>query len=76
MVDFAPGSDAEKDFEALVSWLEEVHKPQAPLVELANSQGSRAAELAKRVKAQSEASHNPSVIGRINPIEEFDDTKF
>ena len=67
VVDFAPGSDAEKDFEALVSWLEEVHKPQPPMVELANSQGSRAAELARRVQAQSEASHNPSVIGRINP---------
>jgi chromosome partitioning protein len=71
--EFAPGSDAESDFEALVNWLESIHEEEAPIVEVANGAGSRAAELALRVGSQS---RQADIIGRIQPKEENDGAKF
>ena len=65
--EFAPGSEAEKDFESLVDWLEEVYTPPTPIVEIASGTGGRAAELAQRV-ASIQKQHSP-VIGRITPQE-------
>ena len=75
IVDFAPGSDAEQDFEALVGWLEDVSVSQQPIVELSNASSNRAAELAKRMSAQS-VETSADVIGKIMPSEEKDVTKF
>ena len=47
--DFAPGSEAERDFEALVQWLEDIYTPPPPIVEVTAIHGGRAAELALRV---------------------------
>jgi chromosome partitioning protein len=49
--DFAPGSEAEQDFEDLVQWLEEIYTPPTPIVEVGDGLGGRAAELALRVGA-------------------------
>jgi len=68
--DFAPGSEAEKDFESLVNWLEEVYSPPAPIIEIAAGQGSRAAELAMRVGSFEENRQDSAVIGRISPDED------
>ena len=76
VIDFAPGSDAEKDFEELVSWLEEINIPQQPIVETSQSQGNRAAELARRVRENSTLSDDSPIIGRISPTEGYDDAKF
>ncbi len=76
VVDFAPGSDAEKDFESLVSWLEEINVKQQPIVETTPIQGGRAAELARRVRENAAISQDSPVIGKITPTEKFDGTKF
>jgi chromosome partitioning protein len=82
--DFAPGSEAEKDFEALVQWLEEQYTPPPPIVEVVAGSGGRAAELARRVGAfsalpephkTSQEGQSP-VIGRINPEEKSNATEF
>ncbi len=50
VVEFAPGSEAERDFEALATWLEECRRDVTPTVEVPEqAAGSRAAELARRV---------------------------
>jgi chromosome partitioning protein len=73
VIDFAPNSEADHDFEALVSWLEEIYTPPALLVEIASSGGGRAAELARRVGTFAQDDSNaamppsPSVVGRIMP---------
>ncbi|MBT4531123.1 MAG: ParA family protein [Phycisphaerae bacterium] len=73
--EFAPGSEAESDFTALVQWLEEIYLPPSPIVEVAAGTGSRAAELALRVGSLSKLSQ-PDIIGRIHPEETNDGTKF
>jgi chromosome partitioning protein len=72
--DFAPESEADKDFEALVQWLEDIYIP-TPIVEVTQAQGGRAAELARRVGAFSGMQQSP-VIGRINPQEGSDASEF
>ena len=76
VIDFAPGCEAEHDFEALVSWLEEIYAPPNPIVEVAEGAGGRAAELARRVNAFSIKSEDSPIIGRITPEQELDGTKF
>lgn len=49
VIEFAPGSEADSDFEALVAWLEEIYTPETPIVEVKTGGSSRAAELARRV---------------------------
>ena len=49
VIDFAPDSEAEHDFEALVGWLEEIYVAPNPIVEITEGVGGRAAELARRV---------------------------
>ncbi len=73
--EFAPGSEAESDFTALVQWLEEIYLPPSPIVEVAAGTGSRAAELALRVGSHSRLSQ-PDIIGRIHPEETSDGTEF
>ena len=75
VIDFAPGSEAEHDFEALVGWLEEIYSIPHPIVEVANG-GGRAAELARRVSEFSSKREDSPIIGRISPDEELDGTKF
>lgn len=75
VIDFAPGSEAEHDFEALVGWLEEIYTIPNPIVEVATG-GGRAAELARRVNEFSTKSEDSPIIGRISPTEELDGTKF
>ena len=72
--EFAPGSEAERDFEALIEWLEEMYTPPAPIIEVTTGVGRRAAELARRVGTFSESQQSP-VIGRINPEENRDGTE-
>ncbi|MBC8309340.1 MAG: ParA family protein [Planctomycetes bacterium] len=72
--DFAPDSEAERDFEALAQWLEDIYAPPVPIVEVASESGGRAAELARRVGTLSLTQGSP-VIGRIIPTEDKDDTK-
>jgi len=72
--EFAPGSEAERDFEALIQWLEEMYTPPAPIIEVSVGVGGRAAELARRVGTFSE-SQQSSVIGRITPEENRDGTE-
>ena len=72
--EFAPGSEAERDFEDLVQWLEDIYTPPAPIVEVASGHGSRAAELALRVASFSK--QQSPVIGRITPQEGNDASKF
>ena len=76
VIDFAPGCEAEHDFEALVSWLEEIYAAPNPIVEVAEGAGGRAAELARRVNAFSIKSEDSPIIGRITPEQELDGTKF
>ncbi len=76
VINFAPCSEAERDFERLVSWLEEIYVPPTPLVEVATSCGGRAAELARRVGTHTEAKDDSPVVGRITPFENRDATKF
>ncbi|MDP7004891.1 MAG: ParA family protein [Phycisphaerales bacterium] len=76
VIDFAQGSEADQDFESLVCWLEEIYSPPAPIVQIADSGGGRAAELARRVGLFSLDSQSPSVVGRITPTENPDVTKF
>jgi chromosome partitioning protein len=76
VIDFAPGCEAEHDFEALVSWLEEIYAAPNPIVEVAEGAGGRAAELARRVNAFSAKSEDSPIIGRITPEQELDGTKF
>ncbi len=76
VIDFAPGSEAEHDFEALVGWLEEIYAAPNPIVEVADGTGGRAAELARRVKTISTQSEESPIIGRISPEQELDGTKF
>ena len=75
VIDFAPGSEAERDFEALVGWLEEIYAVPNPIVEVATG-GGRAAELARRVNEFSSKREDSPIIGRISPNEELDGTKF
>ena len=72
--EFAPGSEAERDFVALVDWLEEVYAPPTPMVEVTTAQGGRAAELAQRVASFSQ--QESPVIGRIEPEEDHNASKF
>jgi chromosome partitioning protein len=70
VIEFAKDSEADRDFEALVSWLEEIYTPPTPIVEVQAGAGGRAAELARRVGTFRDAviSQEPSpVIGRISP---------
>jgi len=76
VITFAPDSEAERDFEALVSWLEEIYVPPAPLVEVTAGSGGRAAELARRVGAFTEPTEDSPVVGRIMPQENLDAAKF
>ena len=76
VIDFAPGCEAEHDFEALVGWLEEIYAAPNPIVEVAEGAGGRAAELARRVNAFSTKSEDSPIIGRITPEQELDGTKF
>ncbi len=76
VINFAPGSEAERDFEALVSWLEEIYVPPAPIVEVSAGGGGRAAELALRVGYFSKIKQESPVVGRIMPPENRDATKF
>jgi hypothetical protein len=64
--DFAPGSEAERDFESLVQWLEDIYVPPPPIVEVTASQGGRAAELARRVGTFAHKQPSP-IVGRITP---------
>ena len=75
VIDFAPGSEAEHDFEALVGWLEKIYTVPNPIVEV-SAAGGRAAELARRVKAFSLKQEDSPVIGRISPEKDLDGTKF
>jgi chromosome partitioning protein len=63
--EFAPDSEAERDFTALVDWLEDIYSPPVPFVETGQMQGGRAAELARRVGAFSGSQQSP-VVGRID----------
>ena len=78
VIDFASGSEADKDFEALVGWLEEMYVPPTPIVETVTSDGSRAAELARRVGTYGNTNSDPHspVLGRIMPAKESDGTEF
>jgi chromosome partitioning protein len=70
VLDFAPGSEADKDFESLVSWLEEKYTHPVPEIEVVSATGGRAAELARRVASMSSmqsARQESPVIGRISP---------
>ncbi len=72
VIDFAPGSEADHDFEALVSWLEEIYTPPTPIIEVTSGGCGRAAELARRVGTFSDISLNKTespVVGRIMPTE-------
>jgi len=73
--DFAPGSEAERDFESLVQWLEDIYTPPAPIVEVAAGHGGRAEELARRVGAFSSKQQSP-IVGRITPEKGSHDSKF
>ena len=75
VIDFAPGSEAEHDFEALVGWLEKIYTVPNPIVEV-SAAGGRAAELARRVKAFSLKQEDSPVVGRISPEKDLDGTKF
>jgi len=66
--DFAPDSEAERDFESLVQWLEDIYTPPQPMIEVTASQGGRAAELARRVGTFTHKEESP-VVGRIAPEE-------
>ena len=75
VLDFAPGCEAEKDFEALVTWLEEKYSPPMPEVEVISAAGGRAAELARRVatlKFNVEHEKESPIIGRIYPDVDFE----
>ncbi|MBT4584673.1 MAG: ParA family protein [Phycisphaerae bacterium] len=72
VVEFSPGCDAEKDFVALVDWLEEIYTPAAPLVEVHPVGNGRAAELARRVATFDTAAEAPKIAGRITPTEVTD----
>ncbi len=75
VLDFAPGCEAEKDFEALVTWLEEKYSPPMPEVEVISATGGRAAELARRVatlKFNVEHEKESPIIGRISPEVDFE----
>jgi chromosome partitioning protein len=76
VINFAPGSEAERDFEALVAWLEEIYSPPAPIIEVATSAGGRAAELARRVGTYSHIHTDSPVVGRIMPPEKHDASEF
>ena len=75
VVEFSPGCDAEKDFVALVDWLEEVYTPAAPLVEVHPVGNGRAAELARRVATFDTSMQSPKIAGRITPTEVTDGSK-
>ncbi len=72
VVEFSPGCDAEKDFVALVDWLEDIYKPAAPLVEVQPAGNGRAAELARRVATFDTSAEAPKIAGRITPTEVTD----
>ncbi len=72
VVEFSPGCDAEKDFVALVDWLEEIYSPAAPLVEVHPVGNGRAAELARRVATFDTSAQAPKIAGRITPTEVTD----
>ena len=72
VVEFSPGCDAEKDFVALVDWLEEIYAPAAPLVEVHPVGNGRAAELARRVATFDTSAQAPKIAGRITPTEVTD----
>jgi chromosome partitioning protein len=76
VINFAPNSEAERDFEALVSWLEEMYVPPTPIVEVASGVGGRAAELARRVGTYSQIKQDSPIVGRIVPIEKRDAPEF
>ena len=76
IVEFSPGCDAEKDFIALVDWLEEIYTPAAPLVEVHPVGTGRAAELARRVATFKTSVHAPKIAGRITPTEVTDGNEF
>lgn len=76
VINFAPDSEAERDFEALVAWLEEIYSPPAPIVEVASRAGGRAAELARRVGAYTKINNDSPVVGRIMPPEKRDASEF
>jgi chromosome partitioning protein len=67
--EFSPGCDAERDFVALVDWLEEIYTPAAPLVEVHPVGNGRAAELARRVSTFETTLQPPEIAGRITPDE-------
>ncbi len=72
VIEFAKDSEADRDFEALLSWLEEIYTPPTPIVEVKAGAGGRAAELAQRVgtfETATPSQETPSVIGRIMPDE-------
>ena len=72
VIEFSPGCDAEKDFVALVDWLEDIYTPAAPLVEVHPVGNGRAAELARRVASFKTSPHPPEIAGRITPTEVTD----
>ncbi|MDP6541543.1 MAG: ParA family protein [Phycisphaerales bacterium] len=72
VIEFSPGCDAEKDFVALVDWLEDIYTPAAPLVEVHPVGNGRAAELARRVASFKTSPHSPEIAGRITPTEVTD----
>ena len=76
VINFAPDSEAERDFEALVAWLEEIYSPPAPIIEVASGTGGRAAELARRVGTYSQFNTDSPVVGRIMPPEKRDAPEF
>ena len=88
VVDFAPDSDAERDFTSLVDWLEDIYV-EKPIVEIQAEPSNRAAELAKRVASKPARPENfpepivteqprtdSAVIGKITPSEDIDVSKF
>ena len=76
VVEFSPGCDAEKDFVALVDWLEDIYTPAAPLVEVQPAANGRAAELARRVATFDTSAEAPKIAGRITPTEVTDGREF
>ncbi|MDP6600874.1 MAG: ParA family protein [Phycisphaerales bacterium] len=77
VIEFAPGSEAERDFEHLADWLEDIGRPPQPIVHVeARGTEGRAAEIARRMEqfsVRSTERPDRSVLARIAPEQERND---